>query len=837
MSKHKDEAIGSIHKLNNFEYADEAARLAAVGFIATDVDKLAKQVSDNTYWVLLNHSPITWRQFTTGSGGGDVIGPASSVIDSIAVFADTGGKTIKQIAARLKVVALFSANTGTAALGTKEIYVCNSITGDITFTISSATIALGSPTSTVVFRVVDRTGNLVSNGFKITIVTEGAELIEGQSSIDIEIDHGGFTLEVDGSNVYIQNRNSNSTTQPPLTGNPGIKNIYSNAQMPVELAPDGVMRWKVVLGTRYILHNSPAVPKIWLPKFSTGTFLDFVEFSAASQSQVVFINGDSIPHIWGRDVAGLILRDILWQDLNPQNSNFSDLVGGVGVSALAGFNTFWSDFGSLGNLVDIVFNLIDCGAFDIERGFTSRDNVTAIGSSNAATFRALNTAGIPAESALFSLLGDQKTVGINIGNVQLGTNDSFIFIDAGTTGTYDIIGNSFDGVGNFFTPDVSKVITTFANDDVVIDSFSDSVANPGTHTDLNFTNPTNAIRGQTILIADEAAYNGLQFVTSVSDDQLRVEIEVVHSTSGSGTLKRTQVTSISHGFVRDQTNTISGTTNYNGTTNILQIIDNDNFIIPEAFLGNDATGTVSSTGKNQDSQGVLADLNGKAASSEVSIEALLSTNALETDIPVANALVLINATSWVSDEEIRMSLSSEGVTTYNGDFPANLKSDGNISLEPANATKNLSCRFIKQSALRNTVTFTNGTNIINETSTSRVDGDTITFNDNAGTLPAELREDIVYFVVNQAVNSFQVSYTLGGPVITFTDDGSGTNTYAKTELHGSSPSQPISSGAPRDLPPQALTSVDVSDKTFIVVINQDDSVNIVVTRGYYRTFV
>jgi len=86
-------------------------------------------------------------------------------------------------------------------------------------------------------------------------------------------------------------------------------------------------------------------------------------------------------------------------------------------------------------------------------------------------------------------------------------------------------------------------------------------------------------------------------------------------------------------------------------------------------------------------------------------------------------------------------------------------------------------------------------------------------------------------------NSFQVSYTLGGAAITFTDDGSGTNSYAVADLHGSTPSNVIAANNPRNLVPQALESVNQNDKTFVVVENLDDSVNITVSEAYYRTAI
>ena len=111
------------------------------------------------------------------------------------------------------------------------------------------------------------------------------------------------------------------------------------------------------------------------------------------------------------------------------------------------------------------------------------------------------------------------------------------------------------------------------------------------------------------------------------------------------------------------------------------------------------------------------------------------------------------------------------------------------------------------------------------------------FHDNVGTLPAELREDVAYFVVSQATNTFQLSYTSGGSAIAFTDDGSGTNTYAVADMHGSKPTNAIASNNPRTLVPQAVELLDQGDKTFVVVSNEDDAVDITVNRGYYRVFI
>lgn len=58
---HRDSVIGENHIIHNFEYADATAR-AAASLASTDVGKVARQQDDGTFWLLLNHSPMTWAQ-------------------------------------------------------------------------------------------------------------------------------------------------------------------------------------------------------------------------------------------------------------------------------------------------------------------------------------------------------------------------------------------------------------------------------------------------------------------------------------------------------------------------------------------------------------------------------------------------------------------------------------------------------------------------------------------------------------------------------------------------------------------------------------------------------
>lgn len=60
LSSHGSIAIINMHRLHRWEYADETARLAAIGFTAEDVRKVAYQEDNDTLWLLTDYSPITW---------------------------------------------------------------------------------------------------------------------------------------------------------------------------------------------------------------------------------------------------------------------------------------------------------------------------------------------------------------------------------------------------------------------------------------------------------------------------------------------------------------------------------------------------------------------------------------------------------------------------------------------------------------------------------------------------------------------------------------------------------------------------------------------------------
>ena len=67
MPEHRDITTGDMHDLFNWRPAYATAR-GALSVAAGDVGKLAWQLSDNTLWVLLDDSPLTWLQVFGAAG-------------------------------------------------------------------------------------------------------------------------------------------------------------------------------------------------------------------------------------------------------------------------------------------------------------------------------------------------------------------------------------------------------------------------------------------------------------------------------------------------------------------------------------------------------------------------------------------------------------------------------------------------------------------------------------------------------------------------------------------------------------------------------------------------
>lgn len=68
-SLHKDLLAPEVHQPFSYEYANAAARTGATGFVAADLGKWARQLDDDSAWMLVATTPV-WVQFATSLASG-----------------------------------------------------------------------------------------------------------------------------------------------------------------------------------------------------------------------------------------------------------------------------------------------------------------------------------------------------------------------------------------------------------------------------------------------------------------------------------------------------------------------------------------------------------------------------------------------------------------------------------------------------------------------------------------------------------------------------------------------------------------------------------------------
>lgn len=200
-------------------------------------------------------------------------------------------------------------------------------------------------------------------------------------------------------------------------------------------------------------------------------------------------------------------------------------------------------------------------------------------------------------------------------------------------------------------------------------------------------------RGQTILLGGTTpgVYTGTHKIKSVDPDEDSFVISVAFSTGGTGTIQITRITTASdHPMVVGETNVVAGTTNYNGTTQILFTTADDSFDIPVEFIANDATGTVASVSKTQKDIGVLVDVNGIQADSEYIGFSEMNGNATVTVIAAMNTYQAIDVSGSVDSsvtERFTLTDTTAGIYTYNGLKPISARIKAEVSAEKTGATQ------------------------------------------------------------------------------------------------------------------------------------------------------
>jgi hypothetical protein len=76
--------LDGIHIIHAFEYANAITRTGATGLTSADIGKVAKQIDDNSFWILLNNNPVSWTGVNITTKIYETSGPTTLNIGSIA---------------------------------------------------------------------------------------------------------------------------------------------------------------------------------------------------------------------------------------------------------------------------------------------------------------------------------------------------------------------------------------------------------------------------------------------------------------------------------------------------------------------------------------------------------------------------------------------------------------------------------------------------------------------------------------------------------------------------------------------------------------------------------
>ena len=808
----------------------------------------------------------------SGVGGGDVVGPASATDNAVALFDGITGKLIKEATA-------IASNAGGTALGigvstiSSALHAQGDIRGQAPAAGASTSFLLVDETNTQQFNLTynDTSGNVSSTSTGTLSLVTNATTSGFALSSAVADTAVALSLTTSGANgatksMFVGTRDP----QTLITATPGQVYHRANGEFTRE----------------YTQRGSGSSSSSWFttsnnPSSSIIEVTSTAEFEALGSGGVITLTTNTDIIVKGVistatriDTAGfdLLLTTII-------NSGFVSLtytgsgifIGGTGslIVVVLGFNRLnGTGSGTLFGLSNVgFFAAVDhCGlGFWGDLGTISNSsqmNIVYTGFfSNGAPLKMvevskllvrdpfiLNVFAPSSSSPFLEISGKQAIISASISqaDLTLATAESYVNISPGINAgaRVNIFANRFTG-SNITMFTAASLTGTFGTQTDVSDSGSIlSVADNGSGAP-RFT--ASAAHGMIVTQSvthtgfSESTYNGTFFISAVPAATTYDigSLAFVVTDTGSFSSDVMNINDVAHGLSVDDGITMIGisTTIYDGTFSVLEVPDVNNFTIQVAFGSGSGSETGTwNNGSLDETDPRLTVTDNPAIKDSLTIAEMSFLNAAPstTAIPAVEALVLINETGWVFADIERFTGDSVGVLNYTGLAPNSVLVDGNINFEPAASTKDLSARIVDIASASFTVTFTNGTDTVNETATTLVDDDLVSFRTTPGTLPAALRTDIVYYVVNQAVNSFQLSYTSGGAVVTFADNGTPPNSYQNSVVHGSRPVNTIAANSPREVIPQALVEVSVGAVIVYVISNLSDAVDVIVNAGYMR---
>jgi len=198
---HDELGAGDVHIIHQYEYADATARTTASGFVLADEGKVARQLDNDTWWVLTEFATPTWSPLNTTA-----LSPATTVTDETTLGIATA--------------------VGSSSDYAREDHTHGSPTSDA---ISAAggtvirTFAAGVSVRDVVYIRADGVADRATATTVITGIAAGfVEVLNspsaGQAVIRFSGDLGGFT-GLDPGKLYILGQSVGSIVEETDTGN------------------------------------------------------------------------------------------------------------------------------------------------------------------------------------------------------------------------------------------------------------------------------------------------------------------------------------------------------------------------------------------------------------------------------------------------------------------------------------------------------------------------------------------------------------------------------------------------------------------------------------------
>jgi hypothetical protein len=270
-SFHSDIQPGDIHKIHDFEYADDTARNNATGLTSDDIGKVAHQLDQNSFWVLVNDSPLEWCELTNKTIPPNVdVKVAVSNADTTSAFledkvqAGTNITITKQNTGSNESLLISSTDTNTdeqakvSANDTTSGFLLSKVTAGTNVTITEVndggneTLQISS-TDTNTDELSKVSANDTTSGFLLSKIVAGSNVTISEVN-----DGGNETLQVSANIPTSQLPIVNSFASLPGSPSTGEQVYYSPF--------NSVMAWD---GSDWV---GPKIDYIWFGRRGSGSF-------------------------------------------------------------------------------------------------------------------------------------------------------------------------------------------------------------------------------------------------------------------------------------------------------------------------------------------------------------------------------------------------------------------------------------------------------------------------------------------------------------------------------------------------------------------------------------